>query len=119
MKSDCLLRLWKLSPGRGWAQGWGRDTSDYIDNLSLGFGFGFDDGFGSALAEVCQNLVEIEQVVEAVETFPGTGTGRDGYGVWDTSDYIDNLSLGFGFGFGDGFGSALAEVCQNGMNFYM
>ena len=36
------LRLWKLSPGQhGTGDG---DTSDYIDNLSLGFGFG--DGFG-------------------------------------------------------------------------
>ena len=51
-----------------------------------------------------ENLVEIEWLVEAVETFPGTGTGT----ARDTSDYIDNLSLGFGFG--DGFGLDLSKT---------
>ena len=44
LKSDCWLRLWILFAGRdGTARdGTGRDGThrDYIDNLSLSFGFG-------------------------------------------------------------------------------
>ena len=45
-----------------------------------------------------ENLVKIGLLVEAVDTFCGTGTGtaRDGHGTH--CDYIDNLSLSFGFG---------------------
>ena len=68
------MRLWILFAGQGWdgdgtgmgrgwdwdgtGTGWGQGPDgtgthrDYIDNLSLGFGFGFS--LGSALAEVCQ-----------------------------------------------------------------
>ena len=34
-----------------------------------------------------ENLVEIERLVEAVETFPGTGTGQDGTGRDGTAHF--------------------------------
>ena len=40
-----------------------------------------------------ENLVKIGLLVEAVDTFCGTGTGR---GMGTHRDYIDNLSLSFG-----------------------
>ena len=50
-----------------------------------------------------ENLSSIGLMVEAVDTFCGTGRGRDGDGM--AGDYRDNLSpsfcmawLGFGFG---------------------
>ena len=43
-----------------------------------------------------ENLVKIGLLVEAVDTFCGTGHGARGTGTH--RDYIDNLSLSFGFG---------------------